>query len=520
LTPLATLSSRDPARENLLSYATLGARPHEEIPVRAPFTGEIFGYIPAAQEADVELAISHARNGQRSWAKLSFKERSRIFLRFHDMLLERQGEVLDIIQLETGKARRHAFEEILDTAVVSRYYAKQAKNLLQPLRRKGAFPLLTQTWEVRVPYGVAGFIVPWNYPLNLAVTDAVPALMAGNSVVLKPDHQTTFTALWALALLREAGLPADVLQVITGDGAKVGPMLVDRVDCIMFTGSTRTGKLVGKAAVERLIGCSLELGGKNPMIVLADADLERTVAGALHGCFVGAGQVCVSIERIYVHQSIFDAFVTRFAERARNLKLGAELDYSVDVGSLTSTRQLETVEAHVADARAKGAKVQCGGRRRPDIGPLFYEPTVLTGVDDSMQLYAEETFGPVVAVYPFGNVEEAVERANSTRYGLNASIWTRDRAAGIELAKQIRAGSVNINETYIATWGSVDAPFAGMKESGMGCRHGAEGILKYTEPQTIAVQKVMPLSLPPGEGGKTWARLLTKLVKLMRWIGA
>jgi succinate-semialdehyde dehydrogenase / glutarate-semialdehyde dehydrogenase len=287
----------------------------------------------------------------------------------------------------------------------------------------------------------------------------------------------------------------------------------------MFTGSTRTGKVVARQSLDRLIGCSLELGGKNPMIVLADADMDRTVAGALHGCFVGAGQVCVSIERIYVHESLFDAFVSKFAEGARALKLGAALDYSIDVGSLTSTRQMETVEAHVQDALAKGAKLHSGGRRRPDVGPLFYEPTIFTNVDASMRLFAEETFGPVVAVYSFPTAEDAVARANATRYGLNASIWTGDTAAGVELAKRIQSGSVNINESYTATWGSVDSPFGGMKESGMSCRHGAEGILKYTESQTIAVQKLIPLGLPPGEGAKGRARLLSKLMKLMRWSG-
>jgi acyl-CoA reductase-like NAD-dependent aldehyde dehydrogenase len=506
-------------REKLLTQATLHARQHDEIPVYAPYTGEVFGRIPAALEEDVDWAVSRARAAQPAWAEASFKDRGRIVLRFHDLLLARQDEVLDIIQLETGKARRHAFEEILDTASVSRYYARQAKRILRPLPRKGAFPLLTKTLEVRVPYGVVGYVVPWNYPLNLSVTDAMAALMAGNTVILKPDHQTTFTALWALALLREAGMPADVLQIVTGDGAKVGPMLVDRVDYIMFTGSTSVGKVVARQTLDRLIGCSLELGGKNPMMVLADADLERTVAGALHGCFVGAGQVCVSIERIYVHESLYNVFVSKFAGGARALKLGVALDYSVDVGSLTLPRQLERVEAHVQNALARGAKLQCGGRRRPDIGPLFYEPTILTDVDESMRLFAEETFGPVVAVYPFTRIEDAIERANATQFGLNASVWTRDTAKGVRVARQIRSGSVNVNDCYIATWGSVDSPFGGMKESGIGSRHGAEGILKYTEPQTIAVQRLIPLSLPPGDGARSRVGLLSGLMKVMRRVG-
>ena len=282
----------------ILAHVTLGEGPHDEIPAHTPLTGAVLAAIPAGTAADVEHAVNLARAAQPAWAARSFAERARVFLRFHDLLLRRQDEVLDLIQLETGKARRHAFEEVLDTAIVSRYYALHAQRLLRPRRRKGALPLLTKTWELRSPVGVAGFIVPWNYPLNLAITDAVPALMAGNAAVLKPDAQTSLTALWAVALLREAGLPAEVFPVVTGEGPVVGPAVGERVDFLMFTGSSRTGRVVARQAAERLIGCSLELGGKNPMIVLHDADLEKAVDGAVRGCFAAAGQVCVSIERM------------------------------------------------------------------------------------------------------------------------------------------------------------------------------------------------------------------------------
>jgi acyl-CoA reductase-like NAD-dependent aldehyde dehydrogenase len=502
----------------LISQVTLAPGPHENVGVRAPFTGEVLGTIPAGREADIDWAVARARAAQPAWAGLGFAERSRIFLRFHDLLLKRQKEVLDLIQIESGKARRNAFEEILDTAAVCRYYALRAEKWLRPKRRRGALPILTETWEYREPVGLVGLIVPWNYPLNLAITDAVPALLAGNSVVLKPDPQASFTALWAVALLREAGLPADVLPVVTGEGALLGPALSQRVDFVMFTGSTRTGKLVAQQAAGRLIGCSLELGGKNPQIVLADANLEAAVESAVRGCFAGAGQVCVSIERLYVEEPIFERFLSQFAERTRGLKLGAALDYSIDVGSLTSERQLQAVEAHVRDAVEKGATVVAGGRRRPDLGPLFYEPTILTNVREGMQVYAEETFGPVVSVYPFSTEAEAIERANASRYGLNASIWTQDTRRGLRLARQIHAGSVNVNEAYAAAWGSVDAPLGGRKESGLGARHGREGILKFTEPQTVAVERILPIGPARGVDPAAHARWMTRLVRLLRHV--
>src|SRR3954453_7543210 len=479
------------------------------IAVTAPFTGAVLAEIPACGEADVALAVRGARAAQPAWGALRARDRACIFLRFHDLLLERQDEALDLIQRETGKARRHAFEEILDTAVVARHYAWHAGRLLRPRRKRGALPFLTQAWELHHPMGVVGFIVPWNYPLNLATTDAIAALMAGNTGVLRPDPQSSLTALWAVRLLRECGLPRDVFSIVTGDGASLGQALGARADYVMFTGSTRTGRIVGVAAAERLGGCSLELGGKNPLLVLADADLDAAVDGAIRGSFVGAGQVCVSVERIYAHRSVFVRFLNEFVARAKALKLGPALDYSVEMGSLTSERQLRIVGEHVAGALAKGATRVAGGRRRPDLGPLFYEPTVLTGVREGMRLYSEETFGPVVSVYPFDDEEEAIRRANDSPYGLAASIWSRDIAKGRRLAARIETGSVNINEAYAATWGSTDAAIGGVKESGLRPRHGDEGLLKYTRTQTIAAQRLLPIGVGHGVDAAVYARVMT-----------
>jgi succinate-semialdehyde dehydrogenase / glutarate-semialdehyde dehydrogenase len=500
----------------LVSRIVTGDRAREAIPVRTPFTGEALAEIPRCTVDDVDEAMRRARRAQVEWSGRSHAARRGIFLRFHDLLLKRQEEVLDLVQLEAGKARRHAFEEVMDTAVVTRHYAYRAAHHLRPRRRRGALPLLTSTREYRHPVGVVACIVPWNYPLNLGITDAVAALLAGNAVVLKPDHQTSLTALWAVDLLIEAGLPPEVLPVITGEGPALGPALLRHADFVMFTGSTATGRVIAQQAAERLIGVSLELGGKNPMLVLADADLDRAVEGALRGCFVGAGQVCVSLERIYVHRDLFDGFAAALAAAAGKLRLGAGLDYRAEMGSLTSERQLRTVGEHVADALAKGATLLCGGRARPDLGPLFYEPTVLTDVTPEMRVYAEETFGPVVSLYRCDSDEDAVRLANETAYGLSASVWSRDRRRAIAVARQVRAGTVNVNEAYAATWGSTHAPIGGMKESGLGRRHGAEGILKYTEAQTIAVQRFLPIAPPPGVSQDRYARTMTRVLRWMR----
>ncbi len=495
---------------------------HEQIAVRAPFTGAVIGAIPASQTEDVEAAVQRARNAQPRWAALPFPDRSRIFLRFHDLLLNRQDEALDLIQLETGKARAHAFEEVLDTAVVARYYARRAHKILRTIRRRGALPLLTRTLERRVPVGVVGLIAPWNFPLTLGITDAIAALLAGNAAIVKPDPQASFTALWAANLLREAGLPQDVLTIVTGHGHVAGQALVDRADYLAFTGSNRVGKMIAARAAERLAGCALELGGKNAMIVLRDAQVAKAAAGAVRACFAGAGQVCVSTERIYVENSIFPAFLDALVEHTRKLKLGAAFDYSLDMGSLTTIAQLRKVEEHLADAVAKGACVVTGGRRRPDLGPLFFEPTLLTGVREGMKAFAEETFGPVVSVYPVADEEEALRLANDTIYGLSASIWTGNARKGERLASAIRAGSVNVNEGYSAAWGSVDSPIGGMKESGLHPRHGAEGLLKFTEPQTIATQRLMPIAPAFGMSQQFFARCMTAFLKLLRrtpWLG-
>ncbi|WP_131741546.1 succinic semialdehyde dehydrogenase [Actinomadura roseirufa] len=484
--------------------------------IPAPFTGEPLATVPISDADDVRAAYERARAAQRAWARRSPRERAEPFLRLADALVARREEILDIIQLETGKARRHAMEEFLDVALCSLYYARRAPRLLRPRRRQGMMPGLTRVRELRHPKGVVGLISPWNYPFGLGAGDIAPALMAGNAVVHKPDTQTCLSSLWVLDLLVALGLPRDVWQIVVGDPADIGDPLVDGADYVSFTGSTRGGTAIAERVAPRLTGYSLELGGKNPMIVMADADVERTARGAVRACFTNAGQLCISIERMYVHEDVYDRFVPRFVELAKGMRLGTGLDFEAEMGSLTHRRQLEAVTRHVDQAVERGATVLAGGRARPDVGPLFYEPTVLADVTGDMDLYGDETFGPVVAVYRYRDEDDAIARANDTPYGLNASVWTRDVARGRRVAARIQAGSVNVNDGYGAAYASYDAPMGGMKRSGVGRRHGADGLLRFTEVQTIASQHLMDLEPPGRLGYDTFAGAMATGVKVMK----
>jgi succinate-semialdehyde dehydrogenase/glutarate-semialdehyde dehydrogenase len=516
--PPAIASDRiDRARlATLAGRAAAAVAEREPLEVERPYTGEPLGVVARCTPDDVADAVRRARAAQVVWRSSSFAERKRTLLRFHDLVLDRQDEILDLLQLESGKARRHALEEVLDVAITARYYANTAEHHLKPRRRRGALPLLTATWVHHHPAGVVGIIAPWNYPLSLSMSDAIPALAAGNGVVVKPDALTPFSALWGAMLLDEAGLPSDLFTVVTGRGAELGPHIIDGVDYVMFTGSTSTGRTVARQAAERLIPSSMELGGKNAMIVCADADVARAVDGAERALFSNAGQLCISIERLMVHEHVADEFTQRLVDRTKQMKLGTGLDYEADMGSLVSAAQLETVRSHVDDAVAKGAIVLAGGRPRPDIGPYFYEPTLLSGVNEEMVAFANETFGPVVTISRFSSEDDAVERANDSRFGLNFSVWTKDARRGRRLATRLNAGTVNVNEAYAAAWGSVDAPMGGMKDSGLGRRHGAEGIRKYCEAQTVAVQRLLPIASPPGMSQEQWAKAMTTSLRLLR----
>ena len=505
-----------PLIRGVSDMVVLADRDRKRTEVYAPFNRECIGTVPSCAAGDVKIAVARAREAQKAWAARPLHERTRVFLRYHDLVLDRLDSILDILQIEGGKSRQHALEETLDVAINARYYAAHAAELLNPKRRQALIPLVVKAWELRHPVGVVGLISPWNYPFTMAVSDAIPALIAGNAIVLKPADLTPFSALYGVRLLYEAGLPGDLFQVVTGRGSVLGAPLIDEVDFIGFTGSTEVGRRIGEQAGRRLIKASLELGGKNPMLVLDDADLERAVYVATHGSFAGAGQLCISYERIYAQGGIYDRFLEAFVARTKGLRLGPALDFSVDIGSLIGPVQLEKTLQHVDDARAKGAQVLAGGRSRPDIGPYFFEPTILSGVTDGMQCYREETFGPVVSVYKVDSVEEAIERANDSVYGLNAAVISRDQRKAVDVASRIQCGTVSVNETYQLPWSAMGAPMGGVKDSGLGRRHGIEGMLKYTESQNVTLSRMSPLFPIPGLSVEASAAAFVAMLRVVK----
>lgn len=484
-----------------------------------PGTGQPLASVPQSTEADVLDAFARARRAQKAWQRVSLDERSEILLRLHDIVLARQEEILDLVCWESGKARKHAFDEVLHVALTARYYGRTAHQHLATERRLGVIPALTRAEVNHVPKGVVGIISPWNYPFTLALIDGLPALLAGNAVVTKPDAQTMLSALLGAQLLEEAGFPRDLWNVVAGPGPEIGTPIVQHSDYVCFTGSTATGKHIARQCADRLIGASLELGGKNPILILRDANLDKAAEGAVRATFSNAGQLCVSTERLFVADQVYDRFKERFVARTKAMTLGTGLDWSVDMGTLISQQQLDNVTAHVEDAVAKGATVLAGGRARPDLGPYFYEPTILEGVTPEMACFGNETFGPVISLYRFHDEAEAIARANDGDYGLNGSIYSQDGNRARTIARQIKCGTININEAYAATFASIDLPMGGMRESGMGRRQGRDGILRYTETQSVATQSVMRFSPQFGLSQEQYAKVMTASLKALKRLG-
>ncbi|MEG8177222.1 succinate-semialdehyde dehydrogenase (NADP(+)) [Nocardia terpenica] len=501
----------------LVTAGTAGEqrKPYEMLEV---YTGAVVGELPQSTPEDVAAAAANARAAQREWASWPLRRRLAVFERAHELILSEHETVTDLIQIGCGKTRRMALEESCDVPMVISHYLKTARRVLAPVRRGAAVPFVTSSTEQHRPKGVVAVVSPWNFPFAVSLSDSVPALIAGNGVVLKPDNKTALCVLFGVELLYRAGLPRGLMQVVCGAGPDVGPALIENSDFVMFTGSTATGRTIGELAGRHLIGCSLELGGKNPMIVLDDANLDEVVPSTVFAVFGNSGQACMHIERIYVHDRLFDEFLRRFVAAAEELgaKAGAAYDYTPEFGSLVSVEHMERVAAHVEDARAKGATVLTGGRPRPDLGPAFYEPTVLTGVTPEMTHATVETFGPVVTVYRYSDEQEAIEQANATTYGLNASVWSRDPARAWRVADRLQSGNININDGFVTTYSAKGTPSGGVKQSGVGTRHGDAGLLKYTDTVNVGVQKKQVLAARGGLPYEKQLRTTLLTLRLMR----
>lgn len=482
-----TPSEKTPARKAAASAATVAAvAPISEIEVRNPATGETVGTVPAESSDAVAAKVRELRLYQPEWEAIGAAGRKEWLLKLQDWLIDHTDHLADVLQSETGKARVDALIDPSFSVDLTGYYARRAENFLADEHPSPHSPLarvkkLTTAYR---PYPVVGVITPWNFPLAMPVIDVIPALAAGAAVVLKPSEVTPLSALELARGWAEIGAPP-VLAVLTGAG-ETGAAVVDNVDYVQFTGSTATGKRIGAACVQRLIPYSLELGGKDPAIVLADADIDRAAYGVAFGGLFNAGQVCISVERVYVEAPVYDTFVRKLAAHVRELRQGADgREPKYDVGALANDGQKSLVAGHVDDAVAKGATALTGGKAT-GVG-TFYEPTVLTDVDHSMSCMTEETFGPTIPVMKVADEAEAIRLANDSIYGLSASVWTGDKARGERVARQLNAGAVNINDVF-ANLFNFALPMGGWRQSGVGARWGgADGVRKYCRKQAITV---------------------------------
>jgi len=488
------------------------------IQVENPATGAVIATVPATSAEDVRALAARARAAQPAWEALGFEGRGRVLRRAQKWVTDHRDRIVETIVSETGKTHDDALlNEIIYAATAFGFWAKHAPSYLADEKVRSANPLVAgRKLVVRYrPLGVIGVIGPWNYPLTNSFGDCIPALAAGNSVVLKPSEVTPLTSQLMAEGLRECGLPEDVLIVATGDGT-TGAAVVDEVDMVMFTGSTSTGKKIMERAAQTLTPVSLELGGKDPMIVLADADVERASSAAAYYAMQNGGQTCISVERVYVEAPVYDDFVARVTSKVAALRLGASTGPgTVDVGAITFPPQLDIVKRHVEQARAAGARVLTGGGARED-GGRFFEPTVLVDVDHSMTAMTEETFGPTLPIMKVRDAAEAVRLANDSEYGLAASVWTKDAKRGEALARQVEAGVVCVNDAQL-NYLALELPMGGWKASGLGTRHGAAGIRKYCRQQSLFVTRFAPpksdVHFYPFRAGRT--KLVGKAVKLL-----
>ncbi|GHD14058.1 succinic semialdehyde dehydrogenase [Halioglobus japonicus] len=495
--------------------------------LRSPVTLEPTGELVCANSEDVAAAIQKARAAQPAWAATSMKARAAIVEKALQILLERQDEVIDTVVSETGKARTDAMSmEVFSVADQLCYYAKNAEKFLAPRKRKahGLIGIMKQLRIVYKPLGVVGLITPWNGPFVLVMNQAAQAILAGNAVVAKGSEVTPYSARLAEDIFRQAGLPDGVLQVLLGDGETGAAIVRGGVDKVSFTGSVATGKKVAVACAEQLIPVSLELGGNDAMIVCADADLDRAADGAWVGSCMNTGHYCCGTERIYVVKEVYDEFLQKVLEKGKGLRQGSEHGWNEDVGAVFWDRQMAIIEAHVEDARAKGANILMGGKRNPDLPGLYYEPTVITEVDNSMDIMLLETFGPILCIQKVDTEEEALRLANDSEFGLNGNVWTQDKDKGYRLAAAIDTGACSVNDMAVS-YGIPAAPFGGKKNSGLGQVNGKKGLRGYTHEMPIVIdrfggkmQNGYPYSADSAEGMKKLMNFLWVKTPLGRWM--
>ncbi|MFA4874653.1 MAG: aldehyde dehydrogenase family protein [bacterium] len=448
-----------------------------------PATLEVIGRTPVTTPAKVKEYVAEARASQPVWGRMGFRERGKYLLRAREYLLKNIDSIAHTITLDNGKPLAESLTaEIYPVAHLLYHFAHDAEKALGshglPI---GIMRMLMRRSRITYkPVGVVGIISPWNYPFSIAAGEVAMALVCGNAVLLKPSSATALVGSAIEEMFAAAGIPPGVFRHIPGDSSTGRALIEAHIDKIAFTGSVAAGRDVMRSAADHLTPLVLELGGKDPMIVRADADFDQATSGAVWGAFTNAGQCCASVERCYVHESIFDEFVEFAVRKALALKIGNGLDPDVDVGPITTSAQLEHVEAHVLDARARGATIHCGGERLRDRMGYFFPPTIITGVDHSYQCVRDETFGPLLPIMPFSDDRQAILLANESAYGLTASIWTRDLKTGERMARELSCGTVTINDC-VFTHALPQTPWGGVKQSGFGRTHGRFGLHEFTQ---------------------------------------